>query len=105
MGNTDKLVAELNTELNMQNDKKIELNRENREYKELLSRLQCQNSTLVAQLETLQRENEECTYMLKREEDYKELKVTIGASISTAQEILQKEAFFLNHKILTFLDN
>lgn len=56
-----------------------------------MSKLQCQNSSLVAQLETLQRENEECIYMLKRDEDYKELKITIGGSISTAQEIVYKK--------------
>ena len=39
----------------------------------------------------MERENEEVMYMLKRDEDYKELKVTIGGSISTAQEIIYKK--------------
>ena len=46
---------------------------------------------MIASLEGMERENEEVMYMLKRDEDYKELKVTIGGSISTAQEIIYKK--------------
>jgi hypothetical protein len=39
----------------------------------------------------MERENEEAMYMLKRDEDYKELKLTIEGSIGTAQQIIYKK--------------
>lgn len=46
---------------------------------------------LIANLEGMERENEEAMYMLKRDEDYKELKLTIEGSIGTAQQIIYKK--------------
>lgn len=87
----EKTTGVLGEELQVYNERKVDLTRENRELSDLLRKLQCQNSSLIANLEGMERENEEVMYMLKRDEDYKELKVTIGGSISTAQEIIYKK--------------
>jgi len=87
----DRTTGILSEDLQIHNEKKADLARENRELSDLLRKLQCQNSSLIANLESMERENEEAMYMLKRDEDYKELKITIGGSISTAQEIVYKK--------------
>lgn len=89
----DKQINDYSEAFGKYTEQKIETSRQNTLYRESLSHLQCQNSGLIGQLETFQRENEEVMYMLRRDEDYKELKVTIGSSIQTAQDIMTKKRY------------
>ena len=89
--NEQRNYENLNEEYKTLMEKKTEINKVNVSYRETLNQLQCQNSSLVGQLETFQRENEEICAMLRRDEDYKECAITVGASMNTASEMVSKK--------------
>jgi len=81
---------ELSREVKKEDENRVKLASENRELRDALTSMGSYNSSLISQLETFQRENEEIKDILNRDRLYHELKRNVGDSMKLAREMLLK---------------